>query len=180
MSFTVGDRLEEWAKYDSPIINERDQCAISVCQLGDGRFLFWHSGISWQGVRGCRFGPGLLARAGLLASYFKFSHHFFDINALRRKQVVQGFAGFFQGSDISVSVALRGDEVANRLAVPRDGHGCAGRDVFRQACAELLNTYFGRFHDFYPLVRHRKLVNPSVHNFAFSVVCQADVPLFSC
>ena len=180
MSFTVGDRLEEWAKYDSPIINERDQCAISVCQLGDGRFLFWHSGISWQGVRGCRFGPGLLAQAGLLASRLKFSHHFFDIDALRRKQVVQGFAGFFQGSDIGVSVALRGDEVADGLPVPCDGHGRAGRDVFRHACAKLFDAYFGGFHDFYPLIRRRVLVNPSVHNFAFSVVYRADVPLFSC
>jgi len=59
----------------------------------------------------CGGGLGLFPWACRFADSFEFSDHFFDINALCRKQLIQGLARLLQCRDVSVCAPLRRDEV---------------------------------------------------------------------
>jgi hypothetical protein len=91
---------------------------------------------------------GLLKRFRALTRRFEICNHGFNINALSRKQAIQGCAGFLQRGNISIGLAVGRDEVANGLTMPCHSNWRAGRNEFGHASAKFPNTYFGSFHLF--------------------------------
>jgi hypothetical protein len=93
---------------------------------------------------GCTFLGSLCA----FTRRFEICNHGFNINALSRKQSVQGCAGFLQRGNISNGLAVGRDEVANGLTMACHSDWRAGRNEFSHASAKFPNTYFGSLHLF--------------------------------
>ncbi len=127
------------------------------------------------GIQNNRSVAHFLFRCAFLGCLCTFTRRFeigdygFNINALSRKQSVQGCAGFLQRGNVRIGLAVGRDEVAYGLTMACHSNRRAGRNEISHASAKFPNTYFGSFHLF--TLQPKQFCESQCTQYSVSLAC---------